>query len=564
MAPIKKDTIIEVVDFSLSIDHKSILKNINFSIAPNEIVAMVGESGSGKSLTALSLLGLLPKNKTQIDSGTMLFEETPLLDLTEKEWQQLRGNEISMVFQEPQSSLNPTMKCGVQVDEIIQQHFKNRFSTKERKTKVVEAFERVKLPNPERIYSAYPHEISGGQKQRVMIAMALMNEPKLLIADEPTTALDVQVQKEIIDLLKELQKQTQMSVLFISHDLSLVSQLADKIVVLYQGKVVETGTPTEIFKTPKESYTRALIQARPTPNKRLKKLPTIEDYSDDLVVSEYVDPQDRSLRLEKLYTQEPLLSVRKLYKTYTSSNGLFGKKEQFTAVRDLSFDLYPGETLGLVGASGCGKSTLGRALVYLDKPTSGEIHYKGQSLKDLNPAQIRTLRTDVQFIFQDPYAALHPQKKIGNAILEPLVAHKILPQSEQKKRVLSLLEQVGLDPAFFDRYPHELSGGQRQRIVIARALAVEPKVLICDESVAALDISVQAQVLNLLNELQEKLKLSYLFISHDLSVVQYISDKIMVMHEGKLVEYKEADELYRNPEELPTRKLIEAIPSVIL
>ena len=562
MATIKKDSIIEVVDFSLSIDNKSILKNINFSIAPNEIVAMVGESGSGKSLTALSLLGLLPKNKTQIDSGTIQFEETPLLDLTEKEWQQLRGNKISMVFQEPQSSLNPTMKFGVQVDEIIQQHFKNRFSTKERKIKVIEAFERVKLPNPERIYNAYPHEISGGQKQRVMIAMALMNEPKLLIADEPTTALDVQVQKEIIELLKELQKETQMSVLFISHDLSLVSQLADKIIVLYQGKVVETGTPIEIFKNPKERYTRALIQVRPTPNKRLKKLPTIEDYNDDLVVNEFVNPKERSLRLDKLYTQQPILSVRNLYKTYTSSNGLFGKKEQFTAVQDLSFDLYPGETLGLVGASGCGKSTLGRALVYLDKPTSGEIHYKGQSLKDLNPTQIRTLRTDVQFIFQDPYAALHPQKKIGNAILEPLVAHKILLQSEQKNRVLSLLEQVGLDPAFFDRYPHELSGGQRQRVVIARALAVEPKVLICDESVAALDISVQAQVLNLLNELQEKLKLSYLFISHDLSVVQYISDKIMVMHEGELVEYKEADELYRNPEQLPTQKLIEAIPSV--
>ena len=272
MAAIKKDSIIEVSDFSLSIDNKSILKNINFSIAPNEIVAMVGESGSGKSLTALSLLGLLPKNKTQIDSGTIQFEETPLLDLTEKEWQQLRGNKISMVFQEPQSSLNPTMKFGVQVDEIIQQHFKNRFSTKERKIKVIEAFERVKLPNPERIYNAYPHEISGGQKQRVMIAMALMNEPKLLIADEPTTALDVQVQKEIIELLKELQKETQMSVLFISHDLSLVYQLADKIIVLYQGKVVETGTPIEIFKNPKERYTRALIQARPTPNKRLKKL----------------------------------------------------------------------------------------------------------------------------------------------------------------------------------------------------------------------------------------------------------------------------------------------------
>ena len=562
MASLNKKPIIEVTDFSLSIDKKSILKNINFSIAPNEIVAMVGESGSGKSLTALSLLGLLPKIKTSIDSGSILFEKKDLLNLTEKEWQLLRGNQISMVFQEPQSSLNPTMRCGLQVDEIIQQHFKNNFSAKERKTKVIEAFERVKLPNPERIYKAYPHEISGGQKQRVMIAMALMNEPKLLIADEPTTALDVQVQKEIIDLLKDLQKETQMSVLFISHDLSLVSQLADKIVVLYQGEVVEIGTPIEIFKSPKEQYTRALIQARPKPNKRLKRLPTIEDYNTNSITNEFVDSKTRYLRLEKLYAQKPLLSVRSLNKTYLSSKGLFGKKNRFTAVDDLSFDLYPGETLGLVGASGCGKSTLGRALVFLDKPTSGKIYYKGESLEDLNAEQIRALRRDVQFIFQDPYAALHPQKKIGEAILEPLEAHKILSPSGQKNRVYSLLEQVGLNPTFFDRYPHELSGGQRQRVVIARALAVEPKVLICDESVAALDISVQAQVLNLLNDLQEKLKLSYLFISHDLSVVQYISDKIMVMHEGRLVEYKEADELYKNPEQLPTQKLIEAIPSV--
>lgn len=562
MASLNKKPIIEVTDFSLSIDKKSILKNINFSIAPNEIVAMVGESGSGKSLTALSLLGLLPKIKTSIDSGSILFEKKDLLNLTEKEWQLLRGNQISMVFQEPQSSLNPTMRCGLQVDEIIQQHFKNNFSAKERKTKVIEAFERVKLPNPERIYKAYPHEISGGQKQRVMIAMALMNEPKLLIADEPTTALDVQVQKEIIDLLKDLQKETQMSVLFISHDLSLVSQLADKIVVLYQGEVVEIGTPIEIFKSPKEQYTRALIQARPKPNKRLKRLPTIEDYNTNSITNEFVDSKTRYLRLEKLYAQKPLLSVRSLNKTYLSSKGLFGKKNRFTAVDDLSFDLYPGETLGLVGASGCGKSTLGRAIVFLDKPTSGKIYYKGESLEDLNAEQIRALRRDVQFIFQDPYAALHPQKKIGEAILEPLEAHKILSPSGQKNRVYSLLEQVGLNPTFFDRYPHELSGGQRQRVVIARALAVEPKVLICDESVAALDISVQAQVLNLLNDLQEKLKLSYLFISHDLSVVQYISDKIMVMHEGRLVEYKEADELYKNPEQLPTQKLIEAIPSV--
>ena len=562
MASLNKKPIIEVTDFSLSIDKKSILKNINFSIATNEIVAMVGESGSGKSLTALSLLGLLPKAKTTIDSGSVLFEKKELLNLNEKEWQQLRGNQISMIFQEPQSSLNPTMRCGIQLDEIIQQHFKNNFSAKERKTKIIKAFERVKLPNPERIYKAYPHEISGGQKQRVMIAMALMNEPKLLIADEPTTALDVQVQKEIIDLLKDLQKETQMSVLFISHDLSLVSQLADKIVVLYQGKVVEIGTPIEIFKSPKEQYTRALIQSRPKPNKRLKRLPTIEDYNTNSITNEFVDSKTRYLRLEKLYAQKPLLSVRNLYKTYFSSEGLFGKKNRFTAVHDLSFDLYPGETLGLVGASGCGKSTLGRALVFLDKPTSGKIYYKGESLEDLNAEQIRALRRDVQFIFQDPYAALHPQKKIGEAILEPLEAHKILSPSGQQNRVYSLLEQVGLNPTFFDRYPHELSGGQRQRVVIARALAVEPKVLICDESVAALDISVQAQVLNLLNDLQEKLKLSYLFISHDLSVVQYISDKIMVMHEGRLVEYKEADELYKNPEQLPTQKLIEAIPSV--
>ena len=562
MAKIKAPNIIEVTDFSLSISEKSILKNISFEIASNQIVAMVGESGSGKSLTALSLLGLLPKEKTTIDSGSIRFGDTALLDLDEKEWQLLRGNKISMVFQEPQSSLNPSMRCGIQVDEIIQQHFKNTFSSSERKTKVLEAFDRVKLPDPKRIYDAYPHEISGGQKQRVMIAMALMNKPALLIADEPTTALDVQVQKEIIDLLKELQEQYQMSVLFISHDLSLVSQLADKIIVLYQGEVVEIGTPKEIFTNPKKQYTKALIQARPKPNQRLKKLPTIEDYDLNSSEGALVDPRERSIRLEKIYAQKPLLSVRNLTKTYSTSKGVFGKSEKLTAVADLSFDLYPGETLGLVGASGCGKSTLGRLIVYLDKPTSGQIDYKGESLENLNSKQIQALRTDVQFIFQDPYAALHPQKRIGKAILEPLQAHKLLPQTEQKNRVIFLLKQVGLEPFFYERYPHELSGGQRQRVVIARALAVEPKILICDESVAALDISVQAQVLNLLNDLQEKFNLSYLFISHDLSVVQFISDKIMVMDHGMLVENKEADELYRNPEQDATKNLIAAIPKI--
>jgi peptide/nickel transport system ATP-binding protein len=562
MAKLNNKNNVKVQDFSLSIKGKTILKNISFEIKTNEIVAMVGESGSGKSLTALSLLGLLPTEKISIESGSIQFNNKELLNLDESQWRTIRGNQISMVFQEPQSSLNPTMCCGHQVEEIIKEHYKNKYSADERKSKVINAFDRVKLPNPERIYSAYPHEISGGQKQRVMIAMALMNEPSLLIADEPTTALDVQVQKEIIDLLKELQQEYKMSILFISHDLSLVSQLADKIVVLYQGSVVEIGTPQEIFKTPKEQYTRALIQARPKPNKRLKKLPTIEDFKLKVIEEELVSLKERNKRLEKIYAQEPLLSVRNLNKTYTSRNGFFGKQENFTAIDDLSFDLYPGETLGLVGASGCGKSTLGKALVYLNKPSKGEIFYKGKSLSKLNSSEIRRLRTEVQFIFQDPYAALHPQKKIGNAILEPIEAHQILPLNKRKNRVIDLLDQVGLNQSYFNRYPHELSGGQRQRVVIARALAVDPSVLICDESVAALDISVQAQVLNLLNELQEKLKLSYLFISHDLSVVQFISDKIMVMDRGEIVEYKEADELYRNPQEKATQKLIEAIPKV--
>ncbi|MDA8640223.1 ABC transporter ATP-binding protein [Flavobacteriaceae bacterium] len=562
MAKLNNKNNVKVRDFSLSIKGKTILKNISFEIKTNEIVAMVGESGSGKSLTALSLLGLLPTEKISIDSGSIQFNNKELLNLDEAQWRTIRGNQISMVFQEPQSSLNPTMRCGHQVEEIIKEHYKNKYSADERKSKVINAFDRVKLPNPERIYSAYPHEISGGQKQRVMIAMALMNEPSLLIADEPTTALDVQVQKEIIDLLKELQQEYKMSILFISHDLSLVSQLADKIVVFYQGSVVEIGTPQEIFKTPKEQYTRALIQARPKPNKRLKKLPTIEDFKLKVIEEELVSLKERNKRLEKIYAQEPLLSVRNLNKTYTSRNGFFGKQEKFTAINDLSFDLYPGETLGLVGASGCGKSTLGKALVYLNKPSKGEIFYKGKSLSKLNSSEIRRLRTEVQFIFQDPYAALHPQKKIGNAILEPIEAHQILPFNQRKNRVIDLLDQVGLNQSYFNRYPHELSGGQRQRVVIARALAVDPSVLICDESVAALDISVQAQVLNLLNELQEKLKLSYLFISHDLSVVQFISDKIMVMDRGEIVEYKEADELYRNPQEKATQKLIEAIPKV--
>ena len=557
-----KKPLLTLNKLGITVGEKELLKDISFDVFSNEIVAIVGESGSGKSLTALSIAGLLPETKLNINSEQLLFNNESLKGLSESEWQKIRGNKIGMIFQEPQSSLNPSMKCGSQVMEMLNQHTQDTAENK--KNKVVASFEQVYLDNPERILNAYPHELSGGQKQKVMIAMALICNPQLLIADEPTTALDVTVQKEIISLIIERQKSNKMSVLFISHDLTLVSQLADRVLVMYQGEIIESGTVTEVFITPKEAYTRGLLNARPDTKIRLNRLPTIADFINEVKLTAEVGENVRKKRHKEIYSEPPLLQVRDLKKDHVLSVGLFKKNKLLKAVQGVSFDLFKGETLGLVGESGCGKSTLSRALIYLDPPTQGSILFQGKELSSMTSEEIRSIRKNIQFVFQDPYSALHPLKKIGQAIAEPLQVHKItLGLKETKFRVLELLEEVGLESSFHERYPHELSGGQRQRIVIARALATEPKLIICDEAVAALDISVQAQVLNLLNDLKEQFDLSYLFISHDLNVVKYMSDKIMVMQNGLLVEYGEADDLYINPKNAYTKKLIASIPKAL-
>ena len=536
-----------------------IIKNISFEIKPNEIVAVVGESGSGKSISSLALMGLLPKGISKITSGSITFNKENLVDLTPKDFQTIRGKEIAMIFQEPMSSLNPSMRCGKQVEEILLQH--SKLSSLEVKTEVFSLFEKVKLPNPERIFKAYPHEISGGQKQRVMIAMAIACKPKLLIADEPTTALDVTVQKEILELLKDLQKETKMSVLFISHDLSLVSELADRVLVMYQGTIVEQGTTATIFNSPKHNYTKALIGARPSTNVRLKHLPTISDFMSDAVNKTIISNSDRKRNHELLYAQKPLLEVIDVEKTYLSKTGWFTKDKPFKAVDGVSFKVYPGETIGLVGESGCGKSTLGNAILQLDKATSGRIIYNGNDITNLSTSEMRRLRKDIQIIFQDPFASLNPRLTVGNAIMEPMKVHNIgSSDADRKEKVFKILEKVGLDASAFNRYPHEFSGGQRQRIGIARTIALEPQLIVCDESVSALDISVQAQVLNLLNNLKEQFGFTYIFISHDLAVVKYMADQLLVMNNGKIEELGDADKIYESPEKEYTKKLIHAIP----
>lgn len=551
--------LLSIDHLSLSIGGNPILTDINLRVEPNEIVALVGESGSGKSVTAQAIMGLLPKKQTQIDNGQISFNDQNLLELSSTEWEQLRGNDLGMIFQEPQSSLNPSMRCGEQIEEVGRKHLFKNLSKKALKEKVLAALAQVQLPHPERIYTAYPHQLSGGQKQRIMIAMALFCAPKLLIADEPTTALDVLVQKDIIELIKSLQDQHQMSVLFISHDLSLVANLADRIAVMQAGKIVEYAPTKELFKHPQHPYTKGLFNARPPKNKRLQALPTLKDFSQGGFIPQMVDKKERAQKHKSLYKQAPLLRVKQLEKSYLNPS-LIGKKQAPTvALKDISFDLYPGETLGLVGASGCGKSTLAKALVFLDPANRGEVFWKGELIKKEKQQQIKQLRKDIQFIFQDPYAALHPLKTITAAIDEVLTVHTSFTPLERSERITALLTQVGLSAEFRERYPHQLSGGQRQRVVIARALAVEPKVLLCDESVAALDISVQAQVLNLLNHLKKELKLSFLFVSHDLNVVKHMADRIIVMHQGCIVEENEADTLYHNPQTAFSKALLAAV-----
>ncbi|WP_028377158.1 ABC transporter ATP-binding protein [Leeuwenhoekiella sp. MAR_2009_132] len=539
-----------------------VLHSIDFNIMQNEIVGVVGESGSGKSVTNLAVLGLLPKRITEITSGNILFEGSDLLQLADNELQKIRGNKISMIFQEPMSSLNPSMRCGKQVTEILLRH--TNLSKKAAKEETLKLFNQVKLPRPEAAFKAYPHEISGGQKQRVMIAMAIACKPKLLIADEPTTALDVTVQKEIILLLKELQQQTEMSILFISHDLSLVSEIADRVIVMYRGKIIEQGSAKTIFNDPKEDYTKALIYARPSTSERLAKLPTVSDFLKGNALAKPVSRAERELEHEKIYSKTPLLEIKNATKEYYSKVSFFGKTETLKAVNEVSFKIYEGETLGLVGESGCGKSTLGNLILQLDKTTSGAIFYKGKDLTLLSSKELRTLRKDIQIIFQDPYSSLNPRLTVGRSITEAMQVHKLYKSSEERKaEALKLLQEVGLLPEHYDRYPQEFSGGQRQRIGIARTIAVRPKFIVCDESVSALDISVQAQVLNLLNTLKTSYGFTYLFISHDLAVVKYISDRLLVMRNGRFEETGEADTVYENPQSDYTKALIEAIPKGI-
>jgi peptide/nickel transport system ATP-binding protein len=557
--------ILDVLGLNISFEENkqktTVVHDIDFSLYENEILAIVGESGSGKSVTSKAIMGLLQDKNTHI-KGRINFEETSLLSLSSKEFAKLRGNDIAMIFQEPMSALNPSLTCGFQVAEILLHH--KKVSASEVKKEVLQLFEKVKLPRPQDMYTSYPHQISGGQMQRVVIAMAIACKPKLLIADEPTTALDVTVQKEILQLLKDLQKQTGMSMLFISHDLALVCELADRVLVMYKGDIVEKGTVKEIFEAPKKSYTKALLGSRPTLDVRYKVLPTIASIKDNSFTPQSITSQQRAKKHQKIYTKTPLLRVENVAKSYFSKVGVFGQKQEIKAVNGISFDVFEGETLGLVGESGCGKSTLGKVILQLEKATKGSIFYKGKEITTLKGKDLRSLRKDIQLIFQDPYSSLHPRKIIGQAIIEPMEVHGIGSSKRQRKeKAMELLSRVGLEASYFHRYPHQLSGGQRQRVGIARTIAMEPKLVICDESVSALDISVQAQVLNLLNELKEDFGFTYIFISHDLAVVKYMADQLLVMNKGTIEEIGDADEIYANPVKQYTKKLIDSIPKGI-
>ena len=563
---INTDKMLAIKDLTIAFrdgdEDNRVVENINLLLGSNEILGIVGESGSGKTVTSLAILGLLPKGKAKI-KGSIIFEEKNLVNFDEKELQTIRGAKISMIFQEPMSSLNPSLKCGFQVQEILLQH--QKISKKSAQKEVLALFEKVKLPRVETIYNQYPHQLSGGQKQRVMIAMAIACKPKILIADEPTTALDVTVQKEIIKLLKELQQETGMSIVFVSHDLSLVSEIADRMIVMYRGKILEQGKVKEVFQNPSHAYTRALIKSKPSLNERLKLLPTVESILNNEVSNLAVSKDERTAAHAKLYSKAPLLEINHLKTFFTTKTSFWGKKASVVkAVDGVSLRLYEGETLGLVGESGCGKTTLGRTIMNLESATEGEIIYEGRDITKLSSSDIKQLRKDIQIIFQDPFSSLNPRIPIGKAILEPMKVHRLYTSNvERKEKVLEILKKVGLSETHFDRYPHEFSGGQRQRVGIARTIALQPKLIICDESVSALDVSVQAQVLNLLNQLKREFKFSYIFISHDLAVVKYMADQLVVMNSGQIVEIGEADAVYENPKSSYTQQLIQAIPKGI-
>jgi peptide/nickel transport system ATP-binding protein len=569
------------VEFKTEDSIVNAVKNISFEIRKGETVGIVGESGSGKSVTSLSVMGLIPKPHGKISNGSIQFKGQDLTKVSDDDIRKIRGNDISMIFQEPMTSLNPVYRCGNQVVEAIRIH--QKMSKQEAIALTIELFEKVQLPDPQRIFKAYPHEISGGQKQRVMIAMAMSCNPEILIADEPTTALDVTVQKTILDLMQQLKDERDMAIMFITHDLGVIAEIADRVIVMYHGNIVEEGTVQEIFQKPQHPYTKGLLACRPPLDKRLRSLPIVDDFVSKNEEGEFQDTirpfehiasverahkareiskEQHSKRLEALYKKEPVLQVKGLKTFFPTKKNLFGKVlENVKAVNDVSFDVYPGETLGLVGESGCGKTTLGRTILRLIEPTGGDILYKGRNLAHLSTSEMREMRKEIQIIFQDPYSSLNPRLTIGSAIMEPMQVHGVLANdAERKAKVEELLKKVNLKPEHFNRYPHEFSGGQRQRICIARALALNPKFIICDESVSALDVSVQAQVLNLLNKLKEDFGFTYIFISHDLSVVKFMSDRMVVMNKGEIEEMGIADSIYYEPKTAYTKKLIEAIP----
>lgn len=542
---------------------------INFDVFRGKTLGIVGESGSGKSVSCLAVMKLLDEKQCHIDADNISLEGNDISKYNDHEMSEIRGKRIAMIFQEPMTSLNPVLRCGFQVMETILTH--EKIDNEKAKQRVIHIFEKVRLPRPATIFNSYPHELSGGQKQRVMIAMALACNPQILIADEPTTALDVTIQKEILALLRDLQKDNDMGMIFITHDLGVVAEIADYVTVMHNGTIVEHGTISEILQNPKEPYTKGLLACRPTVDIRLRHLPTVKEYLDGIWKDERqvieklsISSQERTERLRKIYSQKPLLKIEHLSKWYPIRKGLFNRTTDYVkAVDDVCFDLYPGETLGLVGESGCGKTTLGRTILRLIEPTSGKIIFNNIDVTALNSKELRHFRKQAQIVFQDPYSSLNPFMTIGDAIAEPIMIHR--PELDAFKRrdmVFELLEKVGLKDEHYKRYPHEFSGGQRQRICIARALAVNPKMIICDESVSALDVSVQAQVLNLLNELKNNMGFTYIFISHDLSVVRFMSDRILVMYNGKPVELNDADKVFNEPEKEYTKKLISALPGI--
>ncbi len=555
------------------------VNDVSFDVYRGETIGIVGESGSGKSVTSLSIMRLIPNPPGRIASGQIIYhtpdgKKVDLVTLSEDEMRQYRGNEISMIFQEPMTSLNPVFTCGDQVVEAIMLHQKK--SKTEAQQVTLKMFERVQLPNPQRILDAYPHQLSGGQKQRVMIAMAMSCNPNILIADEPTTALDVTVQATILDLMNQLRKEIESSILFITHDLGVIAEIADRVLVMYKGKIVEQGNVLDIFSDPKHPYTKSLLACRPPLGIRLKKLPTVVDFMREengeiielsttvreAINAQIITKEETDARRAKLMESKPILEVKNLQTWFPTTKNFFGKTTDWVkAVDDVSFTVQEGETLGLVGESGCGKTTLGRTILRLAPAHGGEIIFDGKSILDMNHSDLKDMRRHMQIIFQDPYSSLNPRMTIGNAIQEPMTVHGVLGnEKERKEKVLELLEKVNMKPEHYNRYPHEFSGGQRQRICIARALSLNPKFIICDESVSALDVSVQAQVLNLLIHLREEFKFTYIFISHDLSVVKFMSDRMVVMNKGKIEEMGISDEIYNNPQMAYTQRLISAIP----